>query len=179
MADDREEKARVLLAINLEHAHAQGFLSLEDVLEHVKKSLIAGLVKLTTLHGGKIVGAFHAHWRGKKDDNVSLFLAAFVGKEPFYEVMLEKVDEDTIPKIFEDLIESGAITWDNLVAAFPYRSLLACVREGLERAEDAVPKEDEVAAPAEVAEEDVEDTEDVEIERPGDDSGPHPSDKDE
>lgn len=164
MADEKEGKARILLASNLEHAYVTGFLTFEDVVDHIKKSLISGLVALTKLHGEKIIAAFYIHWRGKRENNVPLFMKAFVGMLPFYEAMLREVDKGAVPKIFEELIENHVISWDNLVAAFPYRSLLACLREAEQRAAEAVPQDD-AAAPAEgeVAEEDM-----VEISTMGD-----------
>jgi len=56
--------------------------------------------------------------------------------------MLKNIDSDDLPKIFEEMVENRVITWDNLVAAFPYPCLMACLRESQDRAERAVPTEE-------------------------------------
>jgi len=144
MTDEREEKAKLLLASNLEHAYVTGFITFQDIvarIKDIKDSLITGLMFLTKLHSEKIISAFYARWQGAKEDNVTIFLKALVGMRPFYEEMFKKINDDDIPKVFEELVESRIITWDNLVTAFPYRALMACLRKGLQRAEEAVPQE--------------------------------------
>ncbi len=146
MADDKQdkqEKAKVLLAANLEQAYLTEFLTFQDIANRVKTNLVAGLVALTKLHGGKVIGPFYARWRGEKQDNVHLFLEAFVGPARFFEAMLEKIEKGDLPKIFEEMIENKVISWDNLVAAFPYPHLMACLRESQERALKAIPATEE------------------------------------
>lgn len=164
--NEKEGKARLLLAANLEHAYITGFFTFENLVSHIGKALVPGLVTLTKLHGRNIISTFYQHWKGTKEDNVLLFEKAFVGMSPFYEVMLQKIDQDKVPEVLEHLIESRVITWDNIVAAFPYRSLLACLRESLQRAEEAVLPADT----NKTTEEEEEEEEEVEISHPGEGS---------
>lgn len=140
---DKQEKARVLLAAGLEQAYLTGFLTLQDIVNRIKTNLVAGLVMLTKLHGGKVIGPFYARWKGEPQDNVPLFLEAFIGPARFFEAMLKGISENDIPNVFEELIEGRVITWDNLVASFPYPHLMACLRESQDRALKAIPTEAE------------------------------------
>jgi hypothetical protein len=137
--EDRQGKARLLWAADLEHGYLTGFLTFEDIVRHVRDSLVVGLTALAKLHGlEKILGPFYDHcWNGKKEDNIPLFEKALVGLPPLIEAMFKNIDESEVPEVLKDLVESKVITWDNFVAAFPLRQISACVRESLQRAEEA------------------------------------------
>lgn len=152
MADERREKARVLLAANLEQAYLTGFLTFQDIVTHVKDYLTPGLVALTKLHQGNAIWPFYARWRGDKRGNITLFMQAFIGPQRFFDELLGGINEGDLPKILEEMIDGKVITWDNLVSAFPYPKLLACMREGLQRAESAVPPVEEEVVEEEVME---------------------------
>lgn len=136
--EDRQGKAKLLLASGLEHGYMTDFLTFGDIVRHVRSSFTTGLTTLTKLHGiSKILGPFYDHWNGKKEDNLLLFERALVGLFPLIEAMLKNIDESEVPEILKDLVENGVVSWDNLVAAFPLTQISACVRESLQRAEEA------------------------------------------
>jgi hypothetical protein len=141
MDEDRLEKARVLLARNLEEGHALGFLTFEDIVRHVnvKSYLPNGLMKLAKLVGfGKIAGVIYDDMEDRSDKRnvVNIWEKALLGEAPFYEELFKHVPPEKLPGMFQRLIlDERIVTWDNLVIAFPKPLLSACVAEGLKRAE--------------------------------------------
>lgn len=141
---DQKENARLLLATDLKYGVETGFLTFEDIVRCVEGHLAHGLAVLVKLHGiPKIIGPLYSYWEGKKEDNLTLFEKALIGHEPLIEAMLKNIPSDVLLKILEQLVTSGVVTFDNLVAAFPPQKLSACVKESRQRAEEFL-GEDEV-----------------------------------
>jgi hypothetical protein len=141
MDEDRLEKAKVLLARNLEEGHALGFLAFEDIVKHVnvKSYLPNGLMKLAKLVGfDKIADVIYDDMedRSSKKTVIGIWARALLGEVPFYEELFKHVPPEKLPGMFQRLVvEERIVTWDNLVIAFPKPLLSACVAEGLKRAE--------------------------------------------
>lgn len=168
MAEDKREKAKVLLAANLERAYLMEFLYIEDVVASIsvasdktpKSSFVAGLKRLIALHDfARIIGPLYAHWQGKKEDNLALFEAATKDFDLFVVILFKHISfDDTVTAFGELLHAEGSdghpVTWDNLVHAFPYRDLDACLTKSMARAAKAAEEEAICEAPeAEVVEE--------------------------
>ncbi|MBI5071595.1 hypothetical protein HZB93_01745 [Candidatus Falkowbacteria bacterium] len=167
--EDRREMAKVFLADGLEKAYLTGFLRVEDIVakilaipgEGLKPSFVAGLKRLVGLHGfAKIVGPFYAGWHGSVEDNLTLFEAATKDFKLFVDELFKRIPHDETVTAFEEFLhtedsDGHPVTWSNLVNAFPYRELDACVTES--RAEATKAATEEADAPeAEVVEEELE-----------------------
>lgn len=141
MDEDRLEKARVLLARNLEEGHALGFLTFEDIVRrvNVKNYLAHSLAKLAKLVGfDKITGAIYDDMEDRSDKQtvIGIWAQALLGEAPFYEELLKHVPPAKLPGMFQRLVvDERIVTWDNLVLSLPKPLLSACVAEGLRRAE--------------------------------------------
>ncbi len=164
MADDKREKAKVLLADRLRTLQAAEFLDFEDIVRHLQggDSLARTIVNLAKVVGfDSVYGDLYA--RAVFKDNgkgiVQTWKKALLNEVSLVEELLRNIPNDEIPLLFKFWLTETRerATWEQLVNATPYAILRACASEGDKRA-------DEAAADAEVVDEEV-----MEIGEPSDD----------
>jgi len=156
MADDGRERAKVLLAEDMERAYLTGFLTVEDIVNAIfpipdgptkgeaKPSFATGLERLVALHDfKKIFWPFYLNWSHEEGDDLTLYEAALKGFYPFVAEMSKMLRREGIVRAFRELLhtrddDGHHVMWGNLVTAFPYRELRACVNLARQRADEVM-----------------------------------------